>query len=103
MPKTCKPHMLSDYPLGYSKYSYETLDPFEEVMAPGYFGPAAHLLRQRDIIEVWANVVCDPVFVILAVTHVDAEQPHVETRLLSEVIPLRDGPKSAPAKPRRKG
>lgn len=103
MSKTCKAHMLSDYPLGYSKYSYETLDPMEDVKAPGYFGPAAHLLRQRDIIEIWAGVASDPVFLILTVTHVDAEKPHVETRLLSDVLAPVNEAKPVSSKLRRKG
>lgn len=69
----CKPHMLSEYPLGYSRLTYETEDPVAAVEAPGYFGPAAPVLRVRDIIEVWAGIGdSQPAFRTYAVTRADA-------------------------------
>lgn len=69
----CKPHMLSEYPLGYSRLTYETEDPIAAVEAAGYFGPAAPVLRVRDIIEVWAAIESrQPEFRIYAVTRADA-------------------------------
>lgn len=73
MELTCKPHMLSEYPLGYSRLTYETEDPIAAVEAAGYFGPAAPVLRVRDIIEVWAAIESrQPEFRTYAVTRADA-------------------------------
>ena len=73
MEPCCKPHMLSEYPLGYSRLTYETEDPIAAVEAAGYFGPAAPVLRVRDVIEIWADIGGDaPVFRTYAVTRADA-------------------------------
>lgn len=73
MDRTCKPHMLSEYPLGYSRLTYETEDPIEAVEAPGYFGPAAPVLRIRDLIEIWAGIGgARPVLRSYVVTRADA-------------------------------
>ena len=73
MESVCKPHMLSEYPLGYSRLTYETEDPIAVVEAASYFGPAAPVLRVRDILEVWAGIGSPrPVFRTYAVTRTDA-------------------------------
>ena len=73
MVSACKPHMLSEYPLGYSRLTYETEDPIAAVEAAGYFGPAAPVLRVRDIIDVWAAIETrQPEFRSYAVTRADA-------------------------------
>lgn len=73
MEVVCKPHMLSEYPLGYSRLTYETEDPIAAVEAPGYFGPAAPVLRVRDIIEIWSGIGgARPEFRTYAVTRADA-------------------------------
>ena len=73
MEPCCKPHLLSEYPLGYSRLTYETEDPIAAVEAPGYFGLAAPVLRVRDVIEIWAGIASDrPVFRTYAVTRADA-------------------------------
>ena len=73
MESACKPHMLSEYPLGYSRLTYETEDPIATVEAAGYFGPAAPVLRVRDIIDVWAAIdTRQPEFRSYAVTRADA-------------------------------
>ncbi len=73
MKSACKPHMLSEYPLGYSRLTYETEDPIAAVEAAGYFGPAAPVLRVRDIIDVWAAIEThQPEFRTHAVTRADA-------------------------------
>ena len=73
MERCCKPHMLSEYPLGYSRLTYETEDDIAAVEAPGYFGPAAPVLRVRDVIEVWAGIGGDrPVLRTYAITRADA-------------------------------
>lgn len=73
MEPNCKPHMLSEYPLGYSRLTYETEDAIEAVERDGYFGPAAPVLRVRDIIEVWAEIgTARPVLRSYGVTRADA-------------------------------
>lgn len=73
MESCCKPHMLSEYPLGYSRLTYETEDPITAVEAPGYFAAAAPVLRVRDILEIWAGIAGPhPVFRTYAVTRADA-------------------------------
>lgn len=73
MEPCCKPHMLSEYPLGYSRLTYETEDAIDAVEAPGYFGPAAPVLRVRDVIDVWAGIAsARPVFRSYAVLRADA-------------------------------
>lgn len=72
MEPCCKPHMLSEYPLGYSRLTYETEDPITVVEAPGYFAAAAPVLRVRDILEIWADIAGSrPVFRTYAVTRAD--------------------------------
>lgn len=100
MSNNCKPHMLSEYPIGYSRYSYETLDVIAAVEAGGYFGPAAHLLRPRDILEVWAEIGADPIFATYTVTEVDVGEAFVAIRLLDELHPRRAP--TVDTKPRRK-
>lgn len=94
MTAKCKTHMISDYTLGYSRYSYETTDTVEDIERPGYFDPAAAILRPRDLLDVWANVGADPVFRTYAVAMVDGETASVEVRRLEDV-----GGGSAAAKP----
>ncbi len=86
MSTKCKTHMISDYTLGYSRYSYETTDAIEDVERSGYFDPAAAILRPRDLIDVWANIGSDPVFRTYAVAMVDAQSASVEVRPLEDVV-----------------
>ena len=85
MSTKCKTHMISDYTLGYSRYSYETTDTVEDLERSGYFDPAATILRPRDLIDVWANVGTDPVFRTYAVAMVDSQSASVEVRRLDEI------------------
>tara|TARA_R110002072_G_scaffold24763_13_gene83760 strand:+ start:404 stop:736 length:333 start_codon:yes stop_codon:yes gene_type:complete len=95
----CKPHMLSEYPLGYSRLTYETADPIAAVEAAGYFGPAAPVLRVRDIIEVWAGIesAC-PEYGTYAVTRADAGGMVVDIAPVEKLVRCRTpGAASAPA------
>lgn len=90
MEVVCKPHMLSEYPLGYSRLTYETEDPVAAVETPGYFGPAAPVLRVRDIIEIWAGIGGRlPVFRTYAVTRADAAGMVVDIAPVEKMVRRR--------------
>lgn len=90
MDPVCKPHMLSEYPLGYSRLTYETEDSIATVEAAGYFGPAAPVLRVRDIIEIWAGIDTPrPVFRTYAVTRADAAGMVVDIAPVEKIMRRR--------------
>ena len=99
MSPRCKPHMLTEYPLGYSKFCYETADSIETVEASGYFSPAAQFLRPRDIIELWADIASEPVHETYAVVAVDPNKQTVEVRRLDELRRSEPALPSAHRKP----
>ena len=97
MEPCCKPHMLSEYPLGYSRLTYETEDPIDAVEAPGYFGPAAPVLRVRDLIEVWAEIGgARPVLRTYAVTRADAAGMVVDVASVDKLARRRTRRAAAP-------
>jgi hypothetical protein len=90
MEPVCKPHMLSEYPLGYSRLTYETEDTIAAVEAPGYFGAAAPVLRVRDVIEIWAGIeTARPVFRTYAVTRADAAGMVVDIAPVEKLVRRR--------------
>lgn len=97
MSSRCKTHMISDYTLGYSRYSYETTDTVEDLERTGYFDPAAGILRPRDLIDVWANLGGDPVFRTYAVAMIDSEEGTVEVRRLEALNGDTAAAKTRPA------
>lgn len=100
MEPLCKPHMLSEYPLGYSRLTYETEDPIAVVEAPGYFGPAAPVLRVRDIIDIWAGIeTARPEFRTYAVTRADAAGMVVDIAPVERIVRRRARPRIGTAAP----
>ena len=99
MQSMCKPHMLSEYPLGYSRLTYETEDPISAVEEPGYFGPAAPVLRVRDLIDVWAGIETPaPSFRTYAVTRTDAGGMVVDIVPVEKLSARRSDPTKSAAK-----
>lgn len=58
MDRTCAPALMRQLPAGHSRaqFVYETTHSFNDIRTPGYFAPAAHMLRPRDRISFDAGI-----------------------------------------------
>lgn len=94
MPITCLLQDLSETPRRFARLYYQTPHALADVMAPGYFAPAASFLRCCDIIDVWAQSDTDPVYQELVVVEIVAggdKEHSVTVRPLSELRAARTG------------
>lgn len=74
MDRTCALALLRQLPAGHSRaqFVYETNHSFNDIRSPGYFAPAAHMLRPRDRISFDAGIDGSLAVGELIVTAVDA-------------------------------
>jgi hypothetical protein len=85
---TCNPHFLktmSPETPYFAVFCYETEDLAKEIGNKNYFLPAIRMLRERDIVVVYANVEQGPSLGIFVVTRRDLENEIVELTDLSKL------------------